>query len=176
MSQVRWAVDHSGFTVPDLEQAIDFFVDAFGFETVLKVGPVEGVGYVWPGEIEAEAGSLRLAILRLGSHNVELLEYRGCASAQLPEPPRPVEIGSGHLAFYVDDIAVALEELRARRGVQVLGEIITEPEGPVKGLSWVYLLTPWGMQIELIHWPLGMPYEQTTTARLAPPPVLQDRG
>jgi catechol 2,3-dioxygenase-like lactoylglutathione lyase family enzyme len=173
MRQGAWAIDHVGFTVPDLAEAIDFFVDAFGCEVVLQCGPYENVGYVWPGETQAEPGSLRLAILRQGSHNVELLEYGDCSSCRLSEPPRPAEVGSGHIAFYVDDIDGAVDELRARPGVRILGEIITEENGPLKGLDWVYVLTPWGMLIELIRWPLGMPYEQTTKARLATPPVLQ---
>jgi catechol 2,3-dioxygenase-like lactoylglutathione lyase family enzyme len=172
MTQVRWAIDHAGFTVPDLDQAIDFFVDAFGAEVVLRTGPYDGVGYVWPGETEAESGALRLALLRHGSHNFELLEYKNCASCQLTAPPRPAEVGSGHIAFYVDDIATAVAELRARPGIQILGEVITDEEGPMTGVDWVYVLSPWGMTIELIRWPLGMPYERTTTARLVPPPVL----
>lgn len=173
MTHVARAIDHAGFTVPDLDKAIDFFVDAFGCQVVLRCGPYDNVGYVWPGETEAEPGSLRLAILRHGSHNVELLEYRDCTSCRLREPPRPAELGSGHIAFYVDDIVGAVDELRARPGVRILGEIATEEEGPLKGLAWVYLLTSWGMLIELIRWPLGMPYEQTTTARLANPPALE---
>lgn len=173
MTDAIWAIDHVGFTVPDLEQAVGFFVDAFGCELVLECGPYDSVGYVWPDEEQPEPGSLRLAILRHGSHNLELLEYRNCASSRLREPPRPAEIGSAHLALYVENIVTATEELRARPGVRILGEIITEEDGPMKGLDWVYVLTPWGMQLELIRWPLGMPYEQATTSRLAPPPVLQ---
>lgn len=174
MGNVTWAVDHSGFSVPDLDEAIDLFVDVFGCEVVVECGPYDDVGFVWPGEPAAERGSLRLAILRQGSHNIELLEYRDCESCRLSEPPRPTEVGSGHIAFYVDDIAGAVDELRVRPGMRILGEIITEKNGPLKGLDWVYVLTPWGMLIELIRWPLGMPYQRTTTARLASPPVLQN--
>jgi hypothetical protein len=86
--------------------------------------------------------------------------------------PRPSERGAGHLAFYVDDIQSALDELSARDGVQVLGAIETET-GAMAGLKWVYVMTPWGMVLELINWPLGMPYEETTAIRLVPPPVVR---
>jgi catechol 2,3-dioxygenase-like lactoylglutathione lyase family enzyme len=171
MTRLDWAVDHAGFTVPDLDEAVEFFCAAFGCELVLRAGPYDSVGYIWPGEPEAEPATLRLALLRHGAHNLELLEYRGCA-AQLSAPPRPSEPGSGHIAFYVDDVSAALEELGALPGVRILGPVITEQEGPLTGLDWVYVLTPWGMLVELIRWPLGMPYERTTSSRLAAPPML----
>ena len=30
---------------------------------------------------------------------------------------------------------------------------------------WVYFLAPWGMQMEILHMPPGMPYERATPAR-----------
>ncbi len=174
MSHVRWAVDHPGFTVPDLEQAIDFFRDVFGCELVFRAGPYEHVGYRWPGESQPESATLTLAILRLGeAHNIELLEFADCASNPRRGPARPSELYAGHLAMYVDDVGAAVEDLRAH-GAQILGEVIEESDGPLTGLEWVYTLTPWGMVIELIRWPRGMPYERTTTARLAEPPALRD--
>jgi catechol 2,3-dioxygenase-like lactoylglutathione lyase family enzyme len=170
---VTWALDHAGFTVPDLDQAVAFFCEVFGFELVCEAGPYNGVGYVWPGEQNAEEATLRLALLRLGEHhNVELLEYRKPGQPE-PEPMRPSTVGNGHLALYVTDIEGALEDLRARDGVRALGEVIRESDGPLAGLEWVYAMLPWGMVVELIRWPLGMPYERSTSARLASPPALR---
>jgi hypothetical protein len=28
--------------------------------------------------------------------------------------------------------------------------------GPTEGLTWVYFLSPWGMQLELVSYPAGM--------------------
>jgi hypothetical protein len=83
---------------------------------------------------------------------------------------RPSQPGHAHVAFHVNDVKAAAMELRRRAGVELLGSIITEHDGPLQGLEWVYVLLPWGMVIELIRWPPGMPYERTTTARMAPPP------
>ncbi|TDW55263.1 NAD(P)-binding protein [Oceanimonas baumannii] len=33
-------------------------------------------------------------------------------------------------------------------------------EGPAAGLTWVYFLAPWGLQLELVSAPEGMAYEQ----------------
>jgi catechol 2,3-dioxygenase-like lactoylglutathione lyase family enzyme len=169
VTAVTWAVDHIGFAVPDLDEAVEFFCGAFGCELVLRAGPYDTVGYRWPGESAPEKASLRLAFLRHGDHNVELLEYRDCRSSPRAELPRPSEQGAAHIAFFVDDVHAAVEDLRSWAGVEILSDVITEADGPLAGLEWVYVRTPWGMVVELIRWPLHMPYEQTTSARLAGP-------
>lgn len=50
--------------------------------------------------------------------------------------------------------------LPGQRGIRVLGEPSTFTEGPGKGLTWVYFLAPWGLQLELVSFPDGMAYEQ----------------
>jgi catechol 2,3-dioxygenase-like lactoylglutathione lyase family enzyme len=169
VSAVKRSIDHVGFTVPDLDQAVEFFRDGLGCELVLTEGTYDNCGYIWPGESEPEKATVRLAILRHGdSLNIELLEYREPESGVRDDPPRPSERGAGHLAFHVDDIESAASELSARDGVRMLGAIETET-GAMAGLKWVYAMTAWGMVVELINWPIGMPYEQTTSARLVPP-------
>jgi hypothetical protein len=42
-------------------------------------------------------------------------------------------------------------------------------EGPNAGLSWVYFLAPWGMQLELVSAPDGMAYEKETDRRVWKP-------
>ncbi|MNP86668.1 hypothetical protein D3C76_1870350 [compost metagenome] len=46
------------------------------------------------------------------------------------------------------------------RGVEVLDSPSTFTEGPAAGLTWVYFLAPWGLQLELVSFPEGMDYEQ----------------
>jgi hypothetical protein len=41
-------------------------------------------------------------------------------------------------------------------GITVQGEPTTTESGPSKGLTWVYLLSPWNMQLELVSYPVGM--------------------
>ena len=59
------------------------------------------------------------------------------------------------MAFYVEDVNAAVAYLKAR-GIAVLGEPTTMQSGPSKGLTWVYFLSPWGMQLELVSYPSGM--------------------
>ena len=74
-------------------------------------------------------------------------------------------MGGHHLAFYVDDFDAALAYLRSR-GVRIQGEPTVRTTGPSAGQTWVYFLSPWGMQLELVSFPRGKGYEKDTAARL----------
>ncbi|MEU1953517.1 VOC family protein [Nocardia rhamnosiphila] len=173
MIESRTAVDHIGLTVPDLDQAIAFFVELFGCEVVYTAGPYDNVGYIWTGEDEPEPARVRLAVLTHNrSHNFELLEYRSDTTPDRSEPPRPSSPGGAHIAFYVEDIEGTVERLKSHPDIHFLGALEREVGGPIHGLDWVYVRTPWGLVIELLHWRHGLPYEEKTTARLVPPPWL----
>lgn len=160
------AVHHVAYTVPDLNQAVQFFTDVIGAELVYRLGPVHSQGDWMTRQlgVAAEAHA-QIAMLRLGPvTNLELFEYT--APGQRRSLPRNSDWGGHHLAIYVTDVDAALAYLRTQPGVRVLGEPQTIPDGPIAGDRWVYFLTPWGMQLELIHLPAGTPHEQHTRARL----------
>ncbi|MER7009191.1 VOC family protein [Dactylosporangium sp. NPDC000555] len=164
------AVHHIAYTVPDLEQAERFFVDVIGAEVVYHLGPVDDRGGDWMTRklgVHRDA-SLRIAMLRLGPvTNLELFEYT--SPDQHQELPRNSDWGGHHLAIFVDDVDKATEYLRQYPGVTILGEPETIVDGPIAGDRWVYFTTPWGMSMELINMPPGMPYERDTPARLYRP-------
>jgi extradiol dioxygenase family protein len=58
-----------------------------------------------------------------------------------------------------------LEYLKGK-GVRILGEPTVRNAGPSGGQTWVYFLTPWGMQLELVSFPKGKAYENDTAMRL----------
>lgn len=161
------AVHHVAYTVPDLNQAVQFFTEVLGAELVYRVGPVHDPDGDWMTRqlgVPADACA-HIAMLRLGPvTNLELFEYT--ASGQRQAVPRNSDWGGHHLAIYVTDVDAAVAYLRAQPGVQVLGEPETITEGPIAGDRWVYFRAPWGMQLELIHLPAGAPYERHTQARL----------
>jgi len=170
MIKAKRAFDHVGLAVPDLEQAVDFFVDAFGFDVVIKAGPYDNFGYVWPGDSGPERGTLRQANLVLGdSFNLELLEYSDRTAEPPNRAPRPADPGGWHLCLHVDDIRSASAELAARSDTESISEIITEEGDPMDGLQWAYFRTEWGLVVELIQWHPGMPYEGHTHCRMALP-------
>jgi catechol 2,3-dioxygenase-like lactoylglutathione lyase family enzyme len=160
-------VHHVAYTVPDLNQAVEFFTTVIGAELVYRLGPVQDSAGDWMTRQLGVAADARaqIAMLRLGPvTNLELFEYT--ASDQRRSLPRNSDWGGHHLAIYVTDVDEAVAYLRVQPGVRVLGEPETVVDGPISGDRWVYFLTPWGMQLELIHLPAGMPYEQHTQARL----------
>ncbi len=36
----------------------------------------------------------------------------------------------------------------------------------MQGQTWIYFLTPWGMQLEMVSFPHGKEYEKTATTKL----------
>lgn len=158
--------EHIGFTVPHLDAAVRFFVDVIGCEAFYYLGPFSSDGDWMAKQLNVAPDTVmkRLCFLRCGhGSNFEIFEYS--APDQKTEQPRNSDIGGHHLAFYVDDIDAAIAHLRAQR-VTILGEPVVRTEGPSAGQTWVYFLTPWGMQLELVSYPDGKGYEAATDRRL----------
>lgn len=158
--------DHIGFTVPNLDEAVTFFVDVIGCEPFYELGPfqAEDDWMTTHLNVAPRAVMRRLKFLRCrhGS-NFELFEYE--APGQNRTQPANSDVGGHHLAFYVDDMDSAVAYLRSK-GVRILGEPTVRTSGPNGGQTWVYFLSPWGMQLELVSFPNGKGYERETSARL----------
>jgi len=158
--------DHIGFTVPDLAAAVDFFVNVIGCEAFYELGPFRADDDWMQTHLNVDRTAVmkRLKFLRCGSgSNFEIFEYE--APDQNPRPPQNSDVGGHHLAFYVDDIAAAVAYLSAR-GIRILGQPTVRTSGPSAGQAWVYFLSPWGMQLELVSYPGGKGYESACSRRL----------
>jgi catechol 2,3-dioxygenase-like lactoylglutathione lyase family enzyme len=144
-------VDHAAYTVPNLAQAVDFFVEHFGAELIFNDGPfADARSNAMLRRLNVDpAASCRLAMLRFGQHhNVELFEYD--APDQQRILPRNSDVGGHHLGFYVEDIDAAHAYVSSIPGVWVQeGPNDVLPDAPVAGQRWFYFQTPWGMQLEL---------------------------
>lgn len=159
------AIEHIGITVPDLEQATDFFVDAFGAEKIydmldepLAGSAVEaGLGIPQGARIEA------IRMLRLGEGpNLELFTYSGTAQR---EPVVPSDYGLQHFCVYVDDIDEAATRLE-KAGGQLLSAPGDLPGGDAgEGNRYLYARTPWGSTVELVTYPSPQAYETRTSLR-----------
>ena len=165
------AVDHVAYTVPDLDEAVAFFVDHFGAEVVFNDGPfadLEADGMRRRLNVDPRA-RCSLAMLRLGRHhNVELFSYD--APGQVSHPPANSDVGGHHLAFYVDDIDAGYDYVRSIPGVVVQeGPNDVAAGAPVAGQRWFYFQTPWGMQLELTSCATGGFYDGLPGAHAAPP-------
>lgn len=160
--------DHIGFTVPNLDEATDFFVNIIGCEYFYPLGPYES-DTNWMQEHlnvhpRARIRELRFFRCEFGS-NFEIFEYES-PEGQAPQPKNS-DIGGHHLCFYVDDLDAAVDYLKANN-IRVLGEP-TASSGAHLGQRWVYFLSPWGMQLELCSYPNGKAYENDTPKRLWDP-------
>ncbi|MEW2621593.1 VOC family protein [Streptomyces sp. NPDC048106] len=160
-------VDHIAYTVPDLDEAVRFFVDVLGADLLYREDTIRSDGDDWMREalnVHPRA-TADIAMLRLGPvTNLELFQYT--APDQNRIMPRNSDVGGHHLAFYVRDIDAATAYLRRQPGVRVLGDgPRTVASGPIEGDRWLYFLSPWGMQMELISLPEKLPYEDATPHR-----------
>lgn len=157
-------VDHFGFTVPDLEQARTFLVDVLGCEYMYSLGPFER-DRDWMQrhlDVDPAARMHKLHFFRCGGKAVfEVFHYS--APDQNTSQPRNSDVGGHHVALYVDDLDLAVTYLR-EKGVTVLGEP-TASTGPSEGQRWVYFLSPWGMQFELVSYPLGKAFDREAPDR-----------
>ncbi len=160
--------DHIGFTVPDIEQATDFFVDILGAELIYSLGPFKSDDDWMKRQLNVheDAVIVQNRHFRLGhGSNFEIFHYE-TPDGQAPQP-RNSDIGGHHLAFYVDDLDEAVAYLKSKN-IEVLGEPVNS-KGPATGQRWVYFLAPWGMQLELLSHPHGKKYETEPGTKLWTP-------
>lgn len=141
-------LDHVGLTVPDVDTATAFFVDALDATIAADIvrEPLAGP------EVEAGLGLAPGAVVRRvrmltlgGGGGVELFELAGVEQAG---PPGLADLGVHHLAVAVPDIDDAVRRVGAAGG-----RALAAP-APVPGdeaSSWVYCTPPWGGLIELVQ-------------------------
>ncbi|MFF4273450.1 VOC family protein [Streptomyces sp. NPDC001536] len=131
--------------VPDVEEATAFLAELAGPSAVDRDG-ASGVVAFSPG--------------------IEVRLVPTTPDGTTDTPPRLVDIGTNHLCLRVGDIEAAVAHLEQLPGVDVLGDIITIPEGPIRGNRWIYFRSPWGTLFELQQWPDTPGYADTTAERL----------
>lgn len=153
-------LDHVGITVPDLEEATHFLVDVLGCEYLYSLGPFRSADDDWMTEhlnVHPRAAVVENRFFRCGDQAVfEVFSYT--SPDQRHAIPRNSDIGGHHVALYVDDLDEAVAHLE-RHGVRVLGGP-TASKGPAEGNRWVYFLSPWGMQFELVCYPNGKAFDR----------------
>ncbi|WP_405658348.1 VOC family protein [Streptomyces sp. NBC_01166] len=147
---IRYA-DHIGLTVPDLEEAVAFFVQVLGAEELYRSTRGPDAEFMPENFAVPQDASLTLAMLRMPPNlNVELFEWN--TSDRRTEHPRHSDAGGHHLCFTVDDVDEAVSMLRGIPGVRVLGERkeVAGDSPRVAGNRWTYFLTPWGLLVEIV--------------------------
>lgn len=150
--------DHIGFTVPDIEQAHAFLVDVLGCEYLYPLGPYEPDGDWMTNHLNVHPDTrMSNRWFRCGDQAVfEVFHYQ--APDQREAIPKNSDIGGHHIGLYVDDIDAAVAHLK-EAGVRVL-DGPTASRGPAYGNRWIYFLSPWGMQFELVCYPSGKAWDK----------------
>ncbi|HSB06003.1 MAG TPA: VOC family protein [Thermodesulfobacteriota bacterium] len=97
-------VSHIGVMVKDLEQAIESYT--------------HGLGVVLEKRMENPDLKLRIGILRIGSLEIELLEFKD-PELPIPKAIRANKAGLSHLCFEVTHLDQTIKELEAK-GFQLL--------------------------------------------------------
>jgi len=150
-------MDHVGLTVPDVNQAIEWYEDVLGAAAPLTFGPFEGDFLQGALDVLPGTGIAQITMLRVGhSANIELFQYE--ASPQRHDMPKNSDWSGHHIAFYVTDIDAAVEYMDSRGVTRFFGPF-TLTDGPAAGQSINYFKTPWGSYIEFISYPNDMAYD-----------------
>ena len=118
---------HTSLAVSDLDAAVTFYRDAFGYEVSFEErGMSEQIA-----KMTGIAGLIcDLAQLRsaLGNHVLELIAFRHPERAAAPPEHAPLRPGAAHIAFAVEDLDAALAAVEAL-GAARIGGIAEFSEG-----------------------------------------------
>ena len=143
-------VDHVAFTVPNIDEAVAFFVNVLGAQELYRSKRGPDAEFM-PEHFEVPADArMELAMLRMPPNlNVELFQW--WSEDQRQEFPRHCDIGGSHLCFVVDDIEAAIAYLESH-GAEVLGTVkeVRMDSPVVAGNRWVYIRAPFGLMLELV--------------------------
>lgn len=142
-------VDHTSYTVSNLERSLAFYVDLLGCEIIWQ----REISNQYFRDIVAFPDCIvKAAHLRIpgSEHRIELFEYVQPAGKMADV--RTNNVGSSHISFLVDDLPAAYLELEAK-GVSFRSPPIEITAGANKGGWAVYLLDPDGITIEFFQLP-----------------------
>lgn len=146
------AVDHTGFTVANLDRSLAFWQGVLGFELSHRAHHTGDLASEVTGVPGAE---ISIAVLKAPGHRIELLEYHAPAERKQADL-RPCDAGSVHVALTVDNLDAVLSTI-ATAGWSAAGKPQTLKTGPNAGKRIVYVRDPDGATIEFMQPPPAFP-------------------
>lgn len=163
--------DHTGITVPNMAEAVDFFTNVLGCKAAMSFGPFSDDKGTFMTDllgVDSKAVIKTITQVRCGyGSNIELFEYSAPDRRELKQ--KNSDIGAFHIALYVDDVAAAKAYLDKKGVATRLGPLPIN-DGPAAGQTILYFQAPWGgIQFEAISYPEGMAYEKTSEIKLWDP-------
>ncbi|MFN2292535.1 MAG: VOC family protein [Anaerolineae bacterium] len=140
-------VHHTCITVSDLDRSLTFYRDLLGLELVMTEES-ERSGDDRSKALGVPKAKVKLAILRAGDAQVELIEY--VTAKGRPYDRNNNDAGAMHIAFQVEDIDAVYQRL-LDHGVRFTASPATIPAGPMAGWRWTYFFDPDGVSLEIIQ-------------------------
>jgi len=151
-------IDHVGLTVPDLDEAVEFYSNLLQASEIFRLGPFDSREL--PGVddkdwsqafVNVADARFTLAMLELpNGSRLELFQYDR-PTERVSVPPRNCDIGGHHIAFKVTDLDAVLS-VGSQLGLKFMAGPISIDEGPAAGQRIIYVLDPWGNQLELVEY------------------------
>jgi catechol 2,3-dioxygenase-like lactoylglutathione lyase family enzyme len=143
------AVDHTGFAVSSLHEAIQFWTAALGFKLERRS---EMGGEFLHQVTGVDDPNVKTAIVRSpDGYGIELLQYsKGRQNGAVPNSAGA--IGAAHLALAVENIHAAIARVEAA-GWKAKGGPLPIAGGPRKGTLVAYVSGPDHITIELMQPP-----------------------
>ena len=139
---------HSGITVKNVENALDFYVDILGFE--LLSTQIANNDYIFDIVELPGLKEIKIAFVQIpGGHVIEILEYVGIDT--YPGNARSCDYGTGHICLSVENLEALFEELKAKGMTFKSKKVAHITMGANKGAKAVYMLDPDGYIIELME-------------------------
>ena len=151
-SQVASHVESVGFTVSDMDKALDFYTRVLPFE---KISDVETFGDEFEHLSGVFGARVRVVRLKLGDEVLELTEYFTPQGRPIPVDSRSNDRWFQHVAIIVSDMDKAYAQLRANKvrhastGPQTLPAYITA----AAGIRAFYFKDPDDHVLEILSFP-----------------------
>jgi catechol 2,3-dioxygenase-like lactoylglutathione lyase family enzyme len=131
---------HVGITVTDLERALDFYRDTFGFEVLVRFSVA---GDAFETGVGVDGASANFAHLDASGVRLELVEYEPIGDDRRGDSVN--DPGSKHLGLGVDDVDAFYDGLASDV------ETLSEPQTTESGTRILFLRDPEENLVEVIE-------------------------
>jgi catechol 2,3-dioxygenase-like lactoylglutathione lyase family enzyme len=145
-------VESIGFTVSDMDKAIDFYTNILSFE---KVSDIETFGTDFEHLSGVFGARVRIVRLKLGSEILELTEYLTGGGRPIPVDSRSNDRWFQHIAIIVSDMDKAFEILRKNkvRFASTAPQTLPKTIPNAAGISAFYFRDFDNHILEILHFP-----------------------
>ena len=145
---IKATYTHTNLIAHDWHRLADFYTKAFGCVLVPPERNLQGEAIdQGTGVSQAHITGVHLRLPGYGDSGptIELFSYNQFSDAGIKRVNRP---GWSHIAFRVEDVNAAVDEVKSFGG-KLVGEVVTTPVGADLSITWCYMTDPEGNIVEL---------------------------